>query len=990
MTLELRLLLACARVLASQEDKATIRRVLHEGIDWTRFARTAIDHGVAGLAAHTLNSVAPDLIPDEIRDSLRASLDQTRQRNLALLGELGRVIEALANNGVEAIPFKGPVLGILAYRDLDLCTIRVLDVLIRDRDIVPTMAALRRLGYERQEQLTAAQFDFIRRLQGQEIVFKKAPGTGVALHTRLTPMNIVLDIDYPSLWRRAQRTTLNGRSMMTLAPEDDVIVLAIHGGKALWWDVKSACDFAVFIGSHSSLDWPTIVERAREQGCLRMLLLATSLAREYFNAAIPDAIVAAERADATIEPAVDRIVAHWQADEPISPPSNRTISMDRLRLHDGLVRQARYVARTLFLPGPHHVASMPLPKGLSFAYVPVKIAHDILALPLWRGYRRVRATAGRLWHALANSDLTLAIMPASPEHRLSIERYQTARAAAEQGLAVNPNDGAAWRNLGDALSGLKRYKQAIACYDKALPFEPDNSVIWEKRAAAMEQIGRKAGLPDVALNPQDANTWAMRAVYLQVSRCFAEAAEASDHALALDPENMAATLVGIHSRIKACDWRRREDDKRRISEGLKAGLHVIAPLNHRAICNSEAEHLILARLRGKRFPPSAKPLWQGESYRHDKIRIAYISTDFHDHVLSEAIVGCFEQHDKTRFDTTAISLGANSESQMRRRIEAAVDRFIDVQAKSDTEVASILRGLEIDIAIDLNGYSGDGRTGILAHRPAPVQVNYLAYPGTMGVPFMDYVIADRMLIPQENRIYYDEQVIYLPHTYLPNDRNRPVAEVTPSRTEAGLPEKGFVFACHNSEHKIGPEMFDIWMRLLKTVEGSVLWLRSLNPSAMGNLWREARACGVAPERIVFAPRVPQIEDHLARLRLADLCLDTLPYNAHATACDALWVGLPVLTCPGNTFPARVAASVLLAIGLPELVASSPAEYEELARSLARDPERLAAIKVKLMRNRDTEPLFDTARFTRDLETAYTAMWVRTQRGEAPESFAVES
>ena len=326
---------------------------------------------------------------------------------------------------------------------------------------------------------------------------------------------------------------------------------------------------------------------------------------------------------------------------------------------------------------------------------------------------------------------------------------------------------------------------------------------------------------------------------------------------------------------------------------------------------------------------------------------------------------------------------------MRRRIETAFDRFIDAQAMSDAQVATMLRELEIDIAIDLNGYSGEKRTGILAHRPAPVQVNYLGFPGTMGAPFIDYIIADRMVIPDENRIYYSEQVVYLPHTYLPNDGKRPIAENTPSRIEAGLPETGFVFACHNAAHKIGPEMFDVWMRLLQTVEGSVLWLKSPNPSAMGNLRREAKARGVAPERLVFAPRLPQTEDHLARLRLADLFLDTLPYNAHATACDALWAGLPVLTCLGNTFPGRVAASLLHAIGLPELVTSSLAEYEELALALARNPERLAAIKAKLMRNRDTEPLFDTARFTRDLESAYTTMWERTQRGEPPETLSYQ-
>jgi protein O-GlcNAc transferase len=260
----------------------------------------------------------------------------------------------------------------------------------------------------------------------------------------------------------------------------------------------------------------------------------------------------------------------------------------------------------------------------------------------------------------------------------------------------------------------------------------------------------------------------------------------------------------------------------------------------------------------------------------------------------------------------------------------------------------------------------------------------------MGVPFFDYIGADHTVIPCEHQTHYTEKVVYLPQAYLPYDGNRRITEKTPSRSEAGLPETGFVFACHNASHKLGPEMFDVWMRLLQTVEGSVLWLKSLNPAAIGNLWQEAKARGVAPERLVFAPRLPHTEDHLARVRLADLFLDTLPYNAHATAWDALGVGLPVLTCLGNTFPGRVAASLLHAVGLPELVTTSLTEYEELALALARDPQRLEAIKAKLVRNRNTEPLFDTACFTRNLESAYETMWGLAQRGEPPQSFSVVS
>ena len=300
-----------------------------------------------------------------------------------------------------------------------------------------------------------------------------------------------------------------------------------------------------------------------------------------------------------------------------------------------------------------------------------------------------------------------------------------------------------------------------------------------------------------------------------------------------------------------------------------------------------------------------------------------------------------------------------------------------------------MRKWEIDIVIDLNGDSGDCRTGIFAHRPAPVQVSFLGYPGTMGLAFFDYIIADPIVIPDRHRIHYAERVVYLPHTYMPNDRTRQILPKPPSRSEAGLPTTGFVFACHNSEFKISPEIFDIWMRLLKSVDDSVLWLKSPHPSALVNLRREAGARGIASQRLIFGPHVAQPKDHLARLQLADLFLDTLPYNAHASACDALWAGVPVVTCLGNTFPGRVAASVLHAIGLPELVTKSLAEYENLATALALDPDRLARIKAKLMRKRYTEPLFDTAHFTRDLESAYMIMWKRQQDGFPAVSFAVD-
>jgi len=578
---------------------------------------------------------------------------------------------------------------------------------------------------------------------------------------------------------------------------------------------------------------------------------------------------------------------------------------------------------------------------------------------------------------------------------LRLKRYEEAHSDAARATAVEPKNAAAWHNLGTAFSGLKRYREALACYDRALTLAPDNSTTWNNRGGAMLPLKEEeAALPFFAkalqLNPADADAWANRARAYSALRRYAEACADSDRALALAPDLNFATRIGIHARLHACDWERREADKLRVTADLHAGARVINVLDHRGLIDSEEECLIAARLwSAEEYPPAAHALWRGERYAHDKIRLAYISTDFRAHAVASLIVGCFEHHDKARFEITAISLHASDGSETRQRMEAAFDHFIDVTNMSDAAVAALLHERQIDIVIDLNGYTGDARSGILAYRPAPVQVNYLGYPGTMGAPHMDYIIADPIVVPHAHRMHYSEQVVYLPNAYQANDRKRRIAERTPTRMEAGLPPTGFVFACFNNTHKIGPEMFDIWMRLLNDVKDSVLWLFEDNAQAAQNLRREAQARGVDAQRLVFAPRAMPA-DHLARTRLADLFLDTLPYNAHTTASDALWMGLPVLTCPGQSFPARVAMSLLRAIGMDELITSSLGEYEALARTLARDPDRLAAIRAKLLRNRDSEPMFDTAQFTRYLESAFTGMWERSRAGLPPEGFAVRA
>jgi predicted O-linked N-acetylglucosamine transferase (SPINDLY family) len=386
--------------------------------------------------------------------------------------------------------------------------------------------------------------------------------------------------------------------------------------------------------------------------------------------------------------------------------------------------------------------------------------------------------------------------------------------------------------------------------------------------------------------------------------------------------------------------------------------------------------------------PAHPPLWQGEVYAHDRLRVAYLSADFNEHPTAYLTAGLFEQHDTSRFEITALSFGQNDNSPARRRLEAAFEHFIDVGGNSDQEIAALMRRTEIDIAVDLMGFTKDHRLGVLARRAAPIQVNYLGYPGTTGAPYMDYILADATVIPEDHDAFYAERVVRIPGTYQINDNRRAIGQRTPTREECGLPQNAFVFCCFNNPQKITPEIFDIWMRLLQATEGSVLWLITGIAKAAANLRLEAEKRGVAPERLIFAPKA-SVADHLARHRLADLCLDTLPYNAHTTASDALWAGLPVLTCLGETFAGRVAASLLKAIGLDALITRTLAEYEALALRLARDPAYLAALKDTLNRNRDTSLLFDTQGATRHIEAAYQTMIEIARRHEKPRGFNVE-
>jgi predicted O-linked N-acetylglucosamine transferase (SPINDLY family) len=576
---------------------------------------------------------------------------------------------------------------------------------------------------------------------------------------------------------------------------------------------------------------------------------------------------------------------------------------------------------------------------------------------------------------------------------IRVKRHEEALADSDKALSIDQTYASAWHNRGSALSGLKRHRESLASFERALSLDQKTAATWNNRGNALIALKRYAeSLPDfdtaIALDPVYADAFSNRANALSNLKDFTPAIAAADAALALDPDHAPSQTVLVHSALHACDWRALDRVKGSAFAALRLGRRAIQPFDCKALATSEADNLQAARLWvAEECPPSPQPLWRGERYQHERIRVAYLSTDLRAHAVGFLIVGAIEHHDKQRFDVTGMSLGADDKSETRARFEAAFDRFIDVREKNDNEVAALLREMEIDIAVDLNGFTGEPRTRILARRPAPIQVNYLGYPGTMGADYVDYIIADPIVITPADEPYYSERIAYLPDSYQANDTRRPMARGVPSRAEAGLPDTGFVFASFNNTYKISPEMFSVWMRLLNGIEGSVLWLLEDNPFAAENLRREAAARGVKPDRLIFAPRTTP-DKHLARQKLADLFLDTLHYNAHTTASDALWIGLPVITTPGTTFPSRVAASLLTALGLPELITPSLDEYERLALRLARDPGARSALKEKINAHRQTFPLFDTKRFTRHLEAALTTMWERQQEGLSPQTFSV--
>jgi len=576
----------------------------------------------------------------------------------------------------------------------------------------------------------------------------------------------------------------------------------------------------------------------------------------------------------------------------------------------------------------------------------------------------------------------------------ALRRDTDALADYGRALALKPDYAEALNNRGNALCLLRRHEESLDSYRLALGVKPNYAEALNNYGSALSALGRHAEALesfDRALRTKldFAEAFNNRGIALFALQRHAEALQSYARALDLKPDYEFLYGRWLHARMKICEWEGFADHLRRLEAKIERRESASQPLPVLAISASARIHRMAAEIWADCKHPEDHSLPElcGRS-RRDRMRIGYFSADFREHAVSRLIAGLFECHDRSKFEITGFSLGPDTNDAMRSRLAAGLERLIDVRAQSDRDVAMLARTLEIDIAVDLNGFTQDGRSGIFVQRAAPLQVNFLGYPGTMGARYIDYIVADRTLIPEASQQHYAESIVYLPDSYQPNDAKRRIGHGTISREASGLPHAGFVFCCFNNNYKITPATFASWMRILGRVDGSVLWLLEDNELATANLRKEAASRGIGAERLVFAPLMP-MSDHLARHRWADLFLDTLPYNAHTTASDALWAGVPVVTRAGEAFAGRVAASLLKAVGMPELVTATPEAYEELAIDLATHPDKLASIRKVLDAHRDRAPLFDPALFARHLEAAYTMMYERHQAGLAPAHLYVQ-
>jgi len=606
---------------------------------------------------------------------------------------------------------------------------------------------------------------------------------------------------------------------------------------------------------------------------------------------------------------------------------------------------------------------------------------------------------GKLEEAIEAYNKALAIKPndADAYNNMGIalqeqSKLEEAIEAYNKVLAIKPDYAVAYYNMGIALKDQGKLEEAIEAYNKALAIKPDYADAYNNMGISLQEQGKLEEALEsynkaIAIKPDYAEAYNNMGIALQKQHKLEEAIEAYNKALAIKPDYEAARTQKLHQQARICDWDSIAEDIHLIPE-LGMSEKYAPPFAFLSLEDSPERHLTRSKINAKvsfsqkTLPPKLRP-----SHMPKRLRVGYFSADFKEHPASYLMFKVIECHDRSLFDVYGYSIGQPKLDKMREKISGAFDVFRDIHSLSDIEALKTIHNDKIDIAIDLTGYTNQGRTGLFSYSPAPVQINYLGYPGTLGTDFIDYIVADQNLIPKNFQQFYTEKPIYLPHTYWPTDNTRIISRKVQTKGDMGLPNNGFVFCCFNNSYKISPTEFDIWMRLMAKVDGSVLWLLKSNKLVKENLKKEAEARGISGDRVIFAEKVENSE-HLARHRLADLFLDTFNYNAHTTASDALWAGLPLVTKLGKGFAARVAGSLLNAVGLPELVTETEKDYEALILKLATNPMKLAKIKEKLANNRFTQPLFNTELYTRHLENGYQQAYQNYFDGNLPQTIIV--
>jgi len=579
------------------------------------------------------------------------------------------------------------------------------------------------------------------------------------------------------------------------------------------------------------------------------------------------------------------------------------------------------------------------------------------------------------------------ILKVSGRPHLAVESYRKA-------IVLLPNYLGAHNNLGNALKQIGNLEEAVISYQNAIAIKPDHAEAYNNLGITFMSLGRleeavKSYDNAILINSEYYDAYNNLAMVFRKLKRLDEALVNYERADELKPDINFIFGHILNIKMSLCIWDNLTIHLKGLTKKINRGQKVVAAFSMLGLIDDPKLQRKATEIYANDKFPISNVLPKIESYpKHKKIRIGYFSADFHNHATMHLMAELFECHDKSSFELIAFSFGPDQQDEWRKRVLLSFDEFIDVSLKSNEEVSLLSREMEIDIAIDLKGYTQDCRPGIFAKTVAPIQVSYLGYPGTMAVDYMDYLIADQMLIPKDSQQHYSEKIVYMPNSYQVNVSQRSLSEIPLSRKDLDLPEESFVFCSFNNSYKISPSTFGVWMQILKVVDKSVLWLLVSNDETAKNLIKEAEKFGIDKNRLVFAKYVP-VEKHLNRIKHADLFVDNLPYNAHTTSSDALRMGLPVLTCLGKSFASRVAASLLNAVGLPELITTSQKEYEALAIELATNPKKLKAIKDKLAKNLPSAPLYDTPAFTKHLESAYKTMFNKYYEGLEPDHIYVE-